>query len=104
MAVMAENGKPALTVELGGRSSTAPGAFLRVGQTLLKACINILTHYKMIEGTPHYPEIRYKGFQQALLAPKSGVFLQSKCKILTMMKKMMRLQKSLIIKVKNYVY
>ena len=52
-----------------------PGAFLKVGQTLLKACINILTHYKMIEGTPHYPEIRYKGFQQALLAPKSGVFL-----------------------------
>ena len=88
MAVMAENGKPALTVELGGRSSTAPGAFLRVGQTLLKACINILTHYKMIEGTPHYPEIRYKGFQQALLAPKSGVFLPNpNVKFLTMMKK-----------------
>tara|TARA_B100000674_G_scaffold270499_1_gene223426 strand:- start:75 stop:809 length:735 start_codon:yes stop_codon:yes gene_type:complete len=88
MAVMAENGKPALTVELGGRSSTAPGAFLKVGQTLLKACINILTHYKMIEGTPHYPEIRYKGFQQALLAPKSGVFLPNpNIKFLTMMKK-----------------
>jgi len=88
MAVMAENGKPALTVELGGRSSTAPGAFLRVGQTLLKACINILTHYKMIEGTPHYPEIRYKGFQQALLAPKSGVLLPNpNVKFLTMMKK-----------------
>ena len=59
----------------------------------------------MIEGTPHYPEIRYKGFQQALLAPKSGVFLPNpNIKFLTMMKKMMRLQKSLIIKVKNYVY
>ena len=42
----------------------------------------------MIEGTPHYPEIRYKGFQQALLAPKSGVFLPNpNIKFLTMMKK-----------------
>jgi predicted deacylase len=88
MAVMSENGKPALTVELGGRSSTAPGAFLEVGKKLLKACLNILVHYKMIEGTPHYPHKRYKGFQQALLAPKSGVFLPNPdVKFLTMMKK-----------------
>ncbi len=88
MAVMSENGKPALTVELGGRSSTAPGAFLKVGQTLLKACINILVHYEMIKGTAHYPAIRYKGYQQAMLAPKSGVFLPNKdIKFLSMMKK-----------------
>ena len=50
--------------------------------------INILTHYKMIEGTPHYPSVRYKGYQQALLAPKSGIFLpNSDVKFLSMMKK-----------------
>jgi predicted deacylase len=88
MAVMSELGKPALTVELGGRSSTAPGAFLNVGKTLLKACINILTHYKMLKGTAHYPSVRHKGFQQALLAPKSGIFLPNpEIKFLSMMKK-----------------
>ena len=73
MAVMSELGKPALTVELGGRSSTAPGAFLNVGKTLLKACINILTNYKMLKGTAHYPSVRHKGFQQAL--SEAGVTL-----------------------------
>ena len=88
MAVMSEIGKPALTVELGGRSSTAPGAFLNVGKKLLKACVNILKHYKMIDGDPHYPSVRYKGYQKALLAPKSGVFLPNPdVKFLNMMKK-----------------
>ena len=88
MAIMSELGKPALTVELGGRSSTSPGAFLNVGKILLKACINILTHYKMINGTTHYPSVRYKGFQQALLAPKSGIFLPNpEIKFLKMMNK-----------------
>ena len=88
MAVMSEMGRPALTVELGGRSSTAPGKFLEVGEKILKACVNILVHYKMIEGEAHYPSIRYKGYQQALLAPKSGVFLPNKnIKFLSMMKK-----------------
>ena len=88
MAVMSENGKPALTVELGGRSATGPGKFLEVGNKLHKACVNIMTHYKMIEGVPHYPSLRQKGYQQALLAPKSGIFLSNpKINFLTMMKK-----------------
>jgi hypothetical protein len=88
MAAMSELGKPALTVELGGRSSTAPGAFLKVGQTLLKACINILVHYKMIKGNAHYPSVRHKGYQQALLSPKSGIFLPNpELKFLSIMKK-----------------
>ena len=88
MAIMSELGKPALTVELGGRSSTAPGSFLNVGNKLFKACKNIMCHYKMIEGEAHYPKVRHKGYQQALLAPKSGVFLPNpEIKFLTMMKK-----------------
>ena len=85
---MSEMGKPSLTVELGGRSATAPGSFLKVGETLFKACKNIMQHYKMINGKPHYPNIRYKGYQTALLAPKSGVFLPNpEAKFLTLMKK-----------------
>ena len=88
MAIMSELGKPSLTVELGGRSATAPGSFLKIGEKLFKACKNIMQHYKMIEGTPHYPEIRYKGFQTALLASKSGIFLPNPdVKFLTLMKK-----------------
>jgi predicted deacylase len=75
MTVMAELGKPAITVELGGRSSTAPGAFQKVGDTLSDAALNIMKHYKMIEGQAKYASKRYKGHQQALLAPNSGVFL-----------------------------
>ena len=88
MAVMEEIGKPSLTVELGGRSATAPGSFLAVGQKLFKACQNIMRHYKLIEGLPHYPKVRYKGYQKAILAPKSGIFLpKPDVKFLTMMKK-----------------
>ena len=75
MAVLAEKDKPAITVELGGRSSTAPGAFHKVGEVLSRAAMNIMKHYNMIEGTPTYAKKRYKGYQQALLAPESGVFL-----------------------------
>ena len=75
MAILTEIGKAAITVELGGRSSTAPGAFYNVGEILSRAALNIMKHYKMIEGEPTYPNKRYKGYQQALLAPESGVFL-----------------------------
>ena len=75
MSVMSEIGKPAITVELGGRSATAPGAFHKVGEILKDAALNIMKHYKMIDGEPKYPVKRYKGFQKALLAPNSGIFL-----------------------------
>ena len=88
MTVMAELGKPAITVELGGRSSTAPGAFHKVGEVLSKAALNIMKHYKMIEGEAKYAPKRYKGYQQALLAPASGVFLpETSIKFHNMMKK-----------------
>ena len=75
MSVMSEVGKPAITVELAGRSSTAPGSFLKVGEILKEASLNIMKHYKMIEGEAKYPAKRYKGYQKALLAPNSGIFL-----------------------------
>ena len=98
MAILTEIGKAAITVELGGRSSTAPGAFHRVGEVLSRAALNIMKHYKMIEGEPTYPNKRYKGFQQALLAPESGVFLpETNIKFHQIMKK-----NDLIAKIINY--
>ena len=57
-----------------------------------------MKHYKMIEGEPTYPNKRYKGYQQALLAPESGVFLpETNTKFHQIMKK-----NDLIAKIINY--
>ena len=75
MATMMEVGKAGITVELGGRSATGPRDFHRVGRVLADAALNVLRHYKMIAGAPTYAKVRYKGFQTAMLAPCSGMFL-----------------------------
>lgn len=75
MAVMAEEGKVGITVELGGRSATSPRAFAEVGRKLADAVINVLRHYKMLPGEARYDPNRTKGSQEALLAPASGLFL-----------------------------
>ncbi|MHB2165917.1 succinylglutamate desuccinylase/aspartoacylase family protein [Alsobacter sp. R-9] len=75
MAVMAEEGKVGITVELGGRSATSPKAFAEVGRKLADAILNVLRHYKMLPGKAKYDKNRTKGSQEALLAPASGLFL-----------------------------
>lgn len=75
MAVMLDAGKTGITVELGGRSATSPEAMKRVEATLVEAMLNVMRHYRMIPGEPHYPEKRWKGVQEALLAPASGLFV-----------------------------
>jgi predicted deacylase len=75
MATMLEAGKTGITVELGGRSATSPEEMQRVEATLVEAILNVMRHYQMIEGEAHYPEMRWKGVQEALLAPASGVFI-----------------------------
>jgi predicted deacylase len=75
MAVMLEAGKTGITVELGGRSATSPSEMNRVVETLVEAMLNVMRHYKMISGPPHYPDKRWKGVQEALLAPISGLFI-----------------------------
>jgi predicted deacylase len=62
-------------VELGGRSATSPKEFARVGRELANSILNILRHYRMYPGAAAYPSPRYRGQQEALLAPASGVFL-----------------------------
>lgn len=88
MAYMKEIGKVGITVELGGRSATSPEAFAQVGRELADSILNILRHYGMYPGEASYPSPRYKGQQEALLAPASGIFLpEPDVRFLTMMKK-----------------
>jgi predicted deacylase len=88
MAYMKEIGKVGITVELGGRSATGPGALAHVGRELANSILNILRHYKMYPGAAAYPNPRYIGVQEALLAPASGIFLPAPgVEFLTMMKK-----------------
>lgn len=88
MAHMKELGKVGITVELGGRSATSPREFARVGRELADSILNILRHYGMYPGTAHYPNPRYIGEQEALLAPASGIFLPAEgVEFLTMMRK-----------------
>jgi predicted deacylase len=75
MAVMLEAGKTGITVELGGRPATSPDAMNEVVATLVEAIVNVMRHYGMVEGAAHYPEVRWKGVQEALLAPASGLFV-----------------------------
>ncbi len=88
MAYLKKLGKVGITVELGGRSATSPEAFARIGRELANSILNILRHYKMYPGQAEYPSPRYKGQQEALLAPASGIFVpEPGVQFLTMMKK-----------------
>jgi len=88
MAAMKEAGKYGITVELGGRSATSPESFREVGVALADSILNICYHYKMLAGKAVYPSPCYRGQQEALLAPASGIFLPTPgVKFLTMMKK-----------------
>lgn len=74
-AVMFEAGKHGLTVELGGRSATSPSEFQRCGRTLADGILNLLRYYKIIDGEANSAPTHYTGFQHALLAPVSGMFV-----------------------------
>lgn len=88
MAYLKDLGKVGITVELGGRSATSPEGFARVGRELADSILNILRHYGMYPGAAQYPSPRYKGEQEALLAPASGIYIpEPGVKFLTMMKK-----------------
>lgn len=74
-AVMFENGKHGITVELGGRSATSPKDFQRAAKTLANGILNLLKTYKVIGGEPTRAARHLTGVQHALLAPTSGLFL-----------------------------
>jgi len=76
MAAMKSKGKPAITVELGGLCDTFPSRFRANGEALTRALLNIMRHYRMIEGAPAYASRWMVGQQKTvILAPTSGFWL-----------------------------
>ena len=74
-AVMHDAGKAAITVELGGRCRTLPGEIDAVADTLAAAFLNVMRHYGMIAGEAQYETSWSNGFQHALLANHSGLYI-----------------------------
>lgn len=74
-AVMFEAGKFSLTVELGGRPNLFPAEFHRAGRVLADGILNVMKYYNMIDGEATSADKWYTGFQHALLAPVSGMYV-----------------------------
>jgi uncharacterized protein len=75
MAAMANAGKAALTVELGGICATLPEPFLANGRALADALENVLRHYDMIDGEAAYAERWHVGVQRTVLCGIGGFFV-----------------------------
>lgn len=75
MAVMMENKKVGITVELGGRCATLPDAFDHSGEVLADACRNVMRYYEMIPGQARMASAWRTGRQRALLANHSGLWV-----------------------------
>jgi len=72
---MVEQGKTAITVELGGSAATMPDALQSNVAVLKRALRNVCRHYDMLDGEPTYAGNVWRGSQIAVLASKSGILL-----------------------------
>jgi predicted deacylase len=72
---MAALGKGGITVELGGNCRTLTGDFHTVADDLAGSYLNVMRHYGMIEGAAQYAGAWRQGYQIALLAPETGMFV-----------------------------
>lgn len=68
-------GKAGITVELGGNCRSLTDDFHAVAQDLAASYLNVLRHYEMIKGQAQYASQWHQGYQIALLAPTSGIFV-----------------------------
>jgi len=68
-------GKAGVTVELGGNCRTLTGDFHAIARDLADGYLNVMRHYRMIEGEARYAPAWRQGFQIPLLAPSSGMFV-----------------------------
>jgi uncharacterized protein len=68
-------GKGAITVELGGNCRTLTRDFHDVARDLAESFLNVMRHYRMIEGESRYALAWRLGHQIAMLAPASGMFV-----------------------------
>jgi predicted deacylase len=70
-------GRGAITVELGGNCRLLTDDFQNIAQDLADGYLNVMRHYKMIDGKAKYAPAWRQGYQIALLAPASGMFVGS---------------------------
>lgn len=77
-SMMGSLGKGGITVELGGNCRTLTADFHTVAEDLAQSYLNVMRHYKMIDGTPDYAPAWQQGYQIALLAPRTGMFVGSR--------------------------
>jgi predicted deacylase len=68
-------GKGGVTVELGGNCRTLTGDFHAIAQDLADGYLNVMRHYGMIDGKAEYADAWRMGYQIALLAPATGMFV-----------------------------
>lgn len=74
-AMIGNLGKGGITVELGGNCRTLTRDFHDVSRELADGYLNVMRHYKMIDGTAQYAPQWQMGYQIALLAPATGMFV-----------------------------
>jgi len=75
MAELHSQGKPAISIELGGICHTMPHDFRSDGRILSNSFWNILYHYKMAEGKAEYENEWFTGSQVSVLANQSGLWV-----------------------------
>lgn len=68
-------GKGGVTVELGGNCRTLTGDFHNIAADLSQGYLNVMRHYGIIDGRAHYAPAWRMGYQIALLAPATGMFV-----------------------------
>jgi predicted deacylase len=74
-SILAQEGRGAITVELGGWCRMFTTEFHEVARRLSDAYLNVMRHYEMIPGRADYAEKWHRGHQIALLANKSGLWI-----------------------------
>jgi len=68
-------GKAGITVELGGNCRTLTSDFHAIADDLAQGYLNAMRHYGMIDGQAAYASAWRMGYQIALLAPATGMFV-----------------------------
>ena len=68
-------GKGGVTVELGGNCRTLTSDFHQIADDLSDGYLNVMRHYGMIDGEAAYAPAWRMGYQIALLAPATGMFV-----------------------------
>jgi predicted deacylase len=68
-------GKGGITVELGGNCRLLTNDFHRIAEDLAAGYLNVMRHYGMVAGQAEYAPSWRQGYQIALLAPATGMFV-----------------------------